>query len=256
MMRAWTRMLLILLTSACAAGGTSDVQGKKDKTEFTLQLLERNINGQAQAVLMLCQKHNCQNPLRNTDGSEFYFQDHAEAYNTFTQKHGIGGKVKFALLGIAAVTGTAGIIWLIRSGLISWKLDKHFSIVDANGNKVSSKIFKGKNVDNNSAKYYISRGDGTLSDKKVEKLSEQGDWSFGAGLTATSIGTVAWMAAFAQELATNPHWRHKQKDFEKLFVQGERITVNKNELRVLLQVMNKKLEVQIAPNVARFLYTR
>ena len=64
------------------------------------------------------------------------------------------------------------------------------------------------------------------------------------------------MTAFAQELSTNPHWRRKQKDFEKLFVQGERITVNKQELAVLLQVMNKKLGVQIAPNVASFLYTR
>ena len=150
-------------------------KNKRNKTEFTLQLMERNINGQAQAVLMLCQKHNCMNPLRDSDGSEFYFQDHAEAYNTFTQKNGIGSKVKFALLGIAAVTGTAGIILLIRAGLISRKLDKYFPIVDANGNKVSSKIFKNKNVDSNSAKYYVSRGDGTLSDEEVKNLSEQRD---------------------------------------------------------------------------------
>ena len=259
MMRAWTRMLLILLTSACAAGGTSDVQGKKNKrnkTEFTLQLLERNINGQAQAVLMLCQKYNCMNPLRDSDGSEFYFQDHAEAYNTFTQKNGIGSKVKFALLGIAAVTGAAGIILLIRHGLISRKLDKYFPIVDEHGNKVSSKTFKNKNVDSNSAKYYVSRGDGTLSDEEVKNRNEMSDWFFGAGVAGVSIGTIAWMTAFAQELSTNPHWRRKQKDFEKLFVQGERITVNKQELAVLLQVMNKKLGIQIAPNVTSFLYTR
>ena len=112
------RIFLALLTSACAAGGASDVQSKKNKRKaLTLQLQEKYVDGQAQAVLILCQQQTCLNPLRNKDGSEFYFQNHAEAYNNFAQKNGIQKKIKFALLGVAAVAGGAGIILLIRNGV-------------------------------------------------------------------------------------------------------------------------------------------
>ena len=265
------RLFLVLLTSACAAGGASDMQNKKnkkDRQELTLQLQEKYIDGQAQAALILCQHNSCLNPLHNADGSEFYFQDHAEAYNTFTQKSGIGEKVKFALLGIAAVTGTASIILLIRHGLIGKKLDKHFPIVEGRADvslptdpKLRQDMEKAKNAyppvnKTKEPTHHVSSGDGTLSEEQVKKLNDDSNWSFGAGMTAASIGAVSWMTAFGMELSTSPHWRRKQKDFEKLFVQGERITVNKQELAVLLQVMNEKLGVRVAPNVMRFLHLR
>lgn len=275
-MNAWIRMLLIMLTSACAAGGTSDVQkkNKKVKQEFTLQLQERYVDGQTQAALILCQKQTCLNPLRNNDGSEFYFHNHAEAYNRFTKKNGIGEKVKFALLGIAAVTGTAGVILLVRHGLKSKKLSDAFPIVegkpdvslptdpklrqDIEAVKRASAEREGDTYVNKSKEitHHVSSGDGTLSEDQVKELGKQSDWSFGAGMTAASIGAITWIAAFAKDLSTNPHWRHKQKDFEKLFVQGERIVVNKQELTVLLQAINKKLDVQVAPSVMRFLHNR
>ena len=259
MMQTWMRTLLVLLTSACAAGGTSDTQGnqnKKAEHKLTLQLQEKYIDGQAQAVLLLCQKGRCLNPLRNPDGSAFYFQNHAEAYNTFSQKSGLGETVKFALLGIAAVTGTAGVILLIRNKLIGRKLNKGIRYVDEQGNEVAAKLIKGKKDGDNTHKYYVELDEKALDEAEAKKLNKKADQSLGLGLAAASIGSVAWIAAFAQELATDPSWRRKQRDFERLFVQGARITVNKKELATLMQVMNKKLGVQVAPSVARFLFTR
>lgn len=259
MMQTWTRMLLVLLTSACAVGGTSDTQSKRDKKTkhtLTLQLQEKYIDGQAQAALILCQQGRCLNPLLARDGSAFYFQNHAEAYNTFSQKSGAGEKVKFALLGIAAVTGTAGIIFLIRHGLIGRKLDKGIRYVDKQGNEIAAKLLKGNKDRNKTPEYFIDNSKSTLSDTEASELNKQADRSLGAGLTVASIGAVAWITAFAKELTTDPRWRRKQKDFERLFVQGERITVTKKELATLLQVMNKKLGVRVAPPVARFLFSR
>lgn len=260
MMQTWTRMLLVLLTSACAVGKPSDTQSKRDKKTkhtLTLQLQEKYIDGQAQAALILCQQGRCLNPLLDRDGSAFYFQNHAEAYNNFSQKSGAGEKVKFALLGIAAVTGTAGIIFLIRHGLIGRKLDKGIRYVDKQGNEIAAKLLKGNKDGNNTPEYFIEKSrKSTLSDEEVSNLNGQADRSLGAGLTVASIGAVAWITAFAKELTTDPRWRRKQKDFERLFVQGERITVTKKELATLLQVMNKKLGVRVAPPVARFLFSR
>ncbi len=250
------RILLTLLTSACAAGGTSDVQNKKkDKLALTLQMQERYRDGQTQAALILCQHHRCLNPLRHADGSEFYFQDHAEAYNTFTQKHGVGEKVKFALLGIAVVAGSAGIILLLRHGWKGRRLDKHFPLVDAQGNKVDlSEISKGDRADK-TVKYYVSDNT-TLTAEEAKKLNRAIDQSFGAGVTAAAIGTASWATVFGMELTTNPHWRRKQKDFAALFMQGKRIVVNRQELAALLRAMNEKLGVRIAPNVTHLLYGR
>ncbi len=227
---------------------------KKDQHWLSLQLQEQYVNGQTQAELVLCQRHNCLNPLRNRDGSAFYFQDHAEAYNTFTQKSGTGETVKHALLGIAALASAAGTVLLIRHGLIARKLDKHFPIVDAAGEKVKFKLFGSKDTGN--VKYHVSAGDDTLSAEQAKALNDKSNKALGAGFVAASIGTVAWMTAFAGELATSRHWRRKQADFKRLFVQGERIAVNKQQLATLLEVMNKKLGVQTAPEVARFLYTK
>ena len=67
---------------------------------------------------------------------------------------------------------------------------------------------------------------------------------------------MAWTTAFAMDLSTNQHWRRKQSDYEKLFIQGKRIEVNKQELAALLEVINEKLGVQISPNVRHFLFKK
>ena len=94
------RLLLVLLTSACV-GGVSDVQTtrhKKKANNLTLQIVKKDVVSDNhslltnRAVLMLCQNNRCQNPLRNHNGGEFYFEDHTKAYNSFVEKSGIGEK--------------------------------------------------------------------------------------------------------------------------------------------------------------------
>ena len=108
--------------------------------------------------MILCQQQHLLEPTaHNSDGSEFYFQNHAEAYNNFAQKNGTQKKIKFALLGVAAVAGGAGIILLIRNGLIERTLDKASYLVDEHGNKVDPKLLKGKNDDKEVKYFYQER---------------------------------------------------------------------------------------------------
>ena len=139
-------------------------------------------------------------------------------------------------------------------GLIERTLDKASYFVDQHGNKVDPQMLKGKN-DDKEIKYFI-KSNGSLSDEEVRVLNKKSNWALITGLTGASIGTVAWTTAFAMDLSTNQHWRRKQSDYEKLFIQGKRIEVNKQELAALLEVINEKLGVQISPNVRRFLFKK
>ena len=119
-MKMWKMLSLVFLLAACT-GGTSEVQ---NTAGFTLQLVKKD---EQRAALMLCQGNTCQNPLQKIDGSEFYFQNHVEAYNTATSGLKKGQAARFALLGVSVIAGAAGIYYMFRN----WRLLNKVDDIDA-----------------------------------------------------------------------------------------------------------------------------
>ena len=248
------RLLLALLTSACV-GGVSDVQTTRNKrkaNKLTLQIVRKDVVGENnimltnRAVLMLCQNNRCQNPLRNLKGGEFYFEDHATAYNSFVEKRGIGEKIKFAILGVAVVASTGGALYLLRNWHLSRYLDKLKEVIDPNKTKTID--INNRTIEVEEVKEYLTPDGRSVSVEEYKRLMGKEDQALIRGIAGLSTGSVMLMGFGAHELTTSDsHWRHKQRDFEGLFMHGERITVSKSELRSLLMVIADKMPAQITP---------
>ena len=264
------RLLLALLTSACV-GGVSDVQTTKNKrkaNQLTLQMVRKDVLGEGhtllanRAVLMLCQNNRCQNPLRHVDGGEFYFADHASAYNNFVAKHGIGEKIKFALVGVAVIASVGGALYLLRHWHLGKKLDKLESVIDPNKTRTittGKKSTTGENItiEVEEIKEYLTPQGNTVSVEDYKRLMGKEDQAFIRGVTGLSTGAVMTMGLGAHAIvSSDQHWRRKQKDFQRLFMHGEKITVNKQELHSLLLMVENKMPAKTTPNVKAFIFNR
>lgn len=118
-MKTLSRILITLLTSACV-GGVSNVES--EQSIFTVQVVKRTVDGQARAALMLCQSSKCVNPLRNNDGSEFYFHNHAKVYNSAAKSIINAKAVELALSSVMIVASATGIYYLIRNWRVGEKV--------------------------------------------------------------------------------------------------------------------------------------
>lgn len=254
------RLLLVLLTSACV-GGVSDVQTKNKANKLTLQIVRKDVVGENhtvlanRAVLMLCQNNNCQNPLRHRHGGEFYFEDHATAYNTFVEKHGVGEKIKFALVGVAVIATVGGALYLLRNWHLGKKLNKLEGVIDPT--KTKEVTVNNRTIEVEEVKEYLTPQGKTVSVEEYKRLMDKEDKAIIRGITGLGTGAVTLMGLAAHELTTSdPHWRRRQKDFQRLFMHGERITVNKMELRSLLLAIADKMPAKITPNVKAFIVSK
>ena len=254
-MKSFLRMLITLLTSACAAaGGMSNVQ---NTSGLTLQLFKENGNEPKRFVLMLCQHGKCQNPLRNLDGSEFYFYDHSAAYNDVTHSLAKGAKrqtVKIALLGISVIAAGSGVYYLIKDQQLQKQLAKVFYphggikedvvVKSGYGNEIT---FAEKGVDASGRKIYAAE-DIVMVHEKAERVNR--NFRVSAGVAA-----IAWGATLVPAIAGDPSWKQQGQKFKQLFMQGEQVTVSKEELRALLQIVSKEMSATLAPSVEDFLFT-
>lgn len=235
--------LALIVIFACRSVGhrQEHVSSLTSADSLTLKMMKAPLDeGQPMAVLMLCQRGNCQNVLRDENGEDyFYFHNLAGVYNEKVEKEGKGSKVRMVLLGIATAATLASIVYYIRSDVLRQKISKHLELV---------KNLRKKSADN----------------KSVQKISEMDQQSVEMAkkerkLTRTYYGTFATGGFAAASMiipgvAEDSIWKENKRTLSKLFVHGEAIKVTRDELRDLLEVLVKHVPATVDATVQHFVY--
>ena len=283
----WLKVVLVLLTAACTSGESS----VQSDSAITLQMSKKTIDGQERAALLLCQGNTCLNPLRGHDGREFYFYDHADAYNSATKSLLKGQGVKLALLGVSVIAGGFGIYYLFKG----WKLHKQLSDVkftelektkealdgeaaavanplkgytDSVKDNTGETIDLVKIIDENGNEVYVHSDDAVnLGDNAGRGADRDNTITADYGLLkkqyaknekrewlSLGISVAAWGGTFIPALAGDRHWQDKQRSFEQLFMHGNAVTVSSAEAVALLEVITQALPATLDPKVKSFLF--
>lgn len=238
--------LILLVVSACRSVGhrQEQVSSLTSADSLTLKMVKAPLDeGQPMAALMLCQRGNCQNVLRDENGEDyFYFHNLAGVYNEKVEKEGKGNKVRMVLLGIATAATLASIVYYIRSDVLRQKISKHLELVEKLGKL-------GKN---------------TTDNKHTQKTAEMSQQSVAMTkkerkLTRTYYGTFATGGFAAASMiipgvAEDSIWKENKRTLSKLFVHGEAIKVTRDELRDLLEVLVKHVPATVDATVQHFVY--
>ena len=192
------------------------------------------------AALMLCQRDNCQNVLRDKDGEDyFYFYNLAGVYNEKVEKEGKGNRVRMVLVGIATAATLASIVYYIRSDVLRQKISKHVDRLKQLTKKTPS----------DKATKNIAEMDKDLAEMTTKERK----------LTRTYYGTFATGGFAAASMiipgvAEDSSWKENKRTLSNLFVHGESIKVTRDELRDLLDVLIKHVPATVDATVQHFVY--
>lgn len=238
------RLLVVLLILFACRSTSHRQQHVSDLTSadsLTLKMMEVMLDEeQPMAALMLCQKGNCQNVLRDKNGEDyFYFYNLAGVYNEKVEKEGKGNRVRMVLLGIATAATLASIVYYIRSDVLRQKINKHVDRLE--------QLIK-KTQDDKTTKKIAE-----MDKKSVEMKAKE------RKLTRTYYGTFATGGFAAASMiipgvAEDSSWKENKRTLSKLFVHGESIKVARDELRDLLDVLVKHVPATIDATVQHFVY--
>lgn len=242
-MKHLSLVLLILFSCRSAYHRQENVSALTSADSLTLRMTEVQLDkGQPMAALMLCQRGNCQNVLRDKNGEDyFYFHNLAGVYNEKVEKEGKGNKVRMILLGIATAATLASIVYYIRSDVLRQKISKHLDFIG----KLRKKKPTGSAKNTNEL--------AELDKQSIEMAQKE------RKLTRTYYGTFATGGFAAASLlipgiAEDNIWKENKRTLSKLFVHGEAIKVTKDELHDLLDVLVKHVPATVDATVRHFVY--
>ena len=237
-MKMLLMLLSLLLSVAC---GDKQSSKSADNEDLTLQLKEKRISGELRAELMLCDGKECYNALRERDGDRFYLdledtrknkhvsrhvtkrknvhRDHRQVHRDHHRSDDRGRFGSSQHVGIGYHSPHVGVTFANGSLRLSYRYNKHVSYQSRNHHRVR----------------ISNRYDAGV---RRSKRKDNDDY-------ADTVGTVAERAELIREIAEDRHWEEREKSLHKLFEDGDKIWVDQDEARRLLEIVADYFDVKI-----------
>ena len=282
-------LLSLLLSVAC--GDKKSDEGLNDGN-LTVQVLRKTIDGELRAMLMLCDGDECRNALRNHNGDEFYFpknatevnrrgnylvdeqgnylvadrrdvniNNRAQRINQVPINYGhvgssqhIGSSQGFRGIGVTVVNGKVGFHYESHTRT-HYNSGRRLNRFRARVNLRSVRDYDDTPVlvgyDRSGEPIYLHRSDKRDYRGHDDRHAYRDNEDF-----AETVGTVAGRIELMRAVAEDTYWQNKEQSLQQLFVHGEAIRVNKNELRSLLEIVTVRFNAVIDAEVKDFLVRR
>ena len=241
------KMLLMLLSLLLivACGDKRSSEGI-DKERLTVQVLQKNVNGELRSKLVMCDGKECRNALREQDGDEFYFfyedtdrhnrQRENRRRNVNRSHHQVHQKhhdfADRGRLGSSQYIGSDYDRPHVGVSFVNGRLNLRYRYQARTSYRVRATY-----SNHHSNRHY---------DTGVRRSKRRDNDDY-----ADTVGTVAERADLMHDIAEDRLWEERERSLRKLFVQGEAIRVNKDELRRLLVIVADYFDVEIDRKVEK-----
>ena len=261
-------MLLMMLLSVACSDERRDKRKNRgiDADNLTLQMIAKRSTGDDRFMLVLCDDYDCRNTLREHDGDEFYFsQDYQEvrvanrhleknmrADYRPSRRHDRKGNDRHVYINYGSPRISAGVSINGRVGISYTSRSTREDYYHNNGsrsNRFRARLHLGRSDDRNDLVFvgYDRSGDAVYLHRDNHYVGSTTDVEH-----FVDDGQMALVDAVAED----SQWRNRKKLLQRLFVDGERITVSKSELRSLLEIVADAVDAELDDEVADFLDRR
>lgn len=246
------RIVVVLISIALfvSCGTEQSRQRMLTSASLMVKMEETQVDGEQVAVLMLCEKEKCFNPLRGDSGEDFYFKNYADLYNQKVKEEGKGQKIKMALLGITMAATAAGAALYIKSDAMRWRIVDLKDKIKELSDKLAKKIRK----ENSDGAKKIRKDIDELASKqkKLEAIDSVVAPSYWAVLGLSAVGANA--LAFVPGIAEDTLWQNNKRALADLFIHGSAVKVTKDELIDLFSIIAKQVPARVDVEVQSYLF--